>query len=74
MHENMIFCLENLGLWGALQVSSCSMQPIFMILQILLSCFILGFVLFVLGKYFRYLLVSIFLVLFPVSVVSIQHT
>lgn len=23
LHENIVFCLENLGLWGAFQVSYC---------------------------------------------------
>ena len=26
LHSNLIFCMESLGIWGAVQVSCCSIQ------------------------------------------------
>ena len=51
MHKNIIFCLENLGVWGALQVKlfSTSLPSYFSILlyiYFLYSMFVLTFCLF----------------------------
>lgn len=39
VHENLTFCLESLGLWGAAQVSYCSIHLVILSLWLNLSFF-----------------------------------
>lgn len=39
MHDNLIFSMENLGLWGALQVRSCIIQLVLLVLLKFMLCF-----------------------------------